>query len=347
MGSTNSNAHTVQIVAAPASLSSLVASMSSGTWATWPQGSFAASLCNPLFASGEDPVTSNSLNCHWDPVNKKIQFYGRGHGNAYQSLMLDFTDASSSWSNTGTPPFAAGISNGQFHQFNGETMDPVTGDLYFWAFGNSVRRRIAGQNSWTNLGNPGQGDHAQVAGAAWNRFSGASGALYVGSLYGIDKWDRSTQTFSSISNGSGLTLGNHCVGFFDEASQAAYFCGGDGTANVKVATNGTCTQKNSIPFQVDNQTSSNTVASIVDGYISSRSDTNGIVRKPMIIRPGGNMWEYNSASDTWTQLSGVTAPASTAGNNALFCGYISTYDCIVMFRQTDSSGGATASVYKR
>jgi hypothetical protein len=350
MSSSQSNSHAVQIVAAQASsLANLVSGMSSNTWATWTQGSFPASLSNPLFAQNEDPVTSNSLNCHWDPVNKRIQFYGRGHGNAYQSLMLDFTDASNSWSNTDTPPFAAGISNGQFHQFNGETVDPVTGDLYFWAFGNTVKRRVAGQNSWTTLGNPGQGDHGQDAGAAWNRYSGASGALYVGSFYGIDKWDRATQSWSVLNSGfgaGGLTLGNHCVGFFDEASQAVYFCGGDGTANVKVATNGTCTQKNSIPWQVDNQTSSNNVASIVDSYISARADTNGTVRKPTIIKPGGNMWTYTSATDTWAQIAGVTAPASTATNNALFCGYVSTYDCILMFRQTDSTGGATASVYK-
>lgn len=345
MSQSQSNAHVVQIVAASSSsLLTLIQGMSSGTWATWSGGVLSASITNP---SNDDPVTSNSLNCHWDPVNKRMQFYGKGHGSLYQSLMLDFSDSTNTWINTNPPPSASGLANGAFHQFNGETMDPVTGDLYFWKFGNVAYRRVAGQTSWSSLGNPSQGDHAQLAGAAFNRYSGASGALYVGSLYGIDKWDRTNQTWSQISNGSGLTLGNHCCGFFDEASQAAYFCGGDSTANVKIATNGTCTQKNALPVVVDNQTSSNNVGCIVDGYVSAYAPTSGIVRKPMIIKPGGNMWEYNSASDSWSQIAGVTAPDSTVTNNALFCGYVSTYDCVVMFRQTDAGGGATASVYKR
>lgn len=340
-------------------LATLVSGMTSGTWSTWTGGALSSTLTSP---SGADPVISNGTTCNWDPVRNWLSYYGHGHTGG-QSLVLDYVDSTNTWGNANPPPIATGGT--QTHQFLGQTIDSVTGNLY-WFDGNQqsshIWQRIG--TSWTDLGLLPQGQHGQFNGAAFNPNYGTSGGAFFGGYYGIDVYDVHAGSYTLINSGfgaGGLTIGDpsngqQTFGFYDVTAQAVYFGTVDGSVNskalVKVASNGTCTQKSALPANVAINTSSSlSQGQLVDGYTStstiSGQNTSGTVRPPLLIVPSGAMYSYNSGADTWSTVAGVTNPDATNANNGMFMGVCPAYDCAFLFGQSDSSGGMTAHVFKR
>lgn len=348
-----SNAHTVQIVAASSSsLATRVATMSVNTWQDWAGGFLPASICNP---AGLDPVTSNGIKFAWDKINEEVCYYGHGH-NGRQSLMLNFSDSSNAWRNTDGVPIAAGLSD--MHQFSLQTHDPARGKIFFhepYGNGSSFRLyyRPAATKAWSLVsGDDPQGGHAQLPGMAFNPTVGTQGVVLSGSTYGITQWDVAANSWSTRWPGfgsGGIQVADFSNGFYDIASTSSYMCGGNNfgaLALVQIPATGSVVNKNNLPAQVQIPTSSATGGIVVDADVSTRSDTNGLIRRPLLIVPGGGMWTYQSGGDSWTSL-GITAPAAGSPSiNTIFVGYVSKYDCYVMWRQTSADGSCTASVFK-
>lgn len=330
-----------------------VASMTPGTWASWSGGFLSDSIDNP---QGDDGVCTNSSKLSWDPVRKKLYFYGKGHGTLYQSLTLIFDDATSVWTNSSNVPIAAG-SGTPGHQFCGQTSDPSTGDLYFQWAGADNYTRPANTGSWSGISGTATGAHGQLAGTAFNPHFGTVGGYYVGSYYGIDVYNPASTSWTNLNAGfgaGGFVIGDNSgsggnVGFYDEASQSIYFAGGSGagaSANLQVSKTGTITQKGSIPTNVSFAAAFNSSALVTDGYTSSYSPTSGTVRKPMIVQPGGQVWEYTSGTDSWDVIFAGTSPDTSNGNRAICIGVVPDYDCAVMLCQASNSD-MNANVYRR
>jgi hypothetical protein len=343
MASTASNAHTVQIVAPPASLSAFVAAMTSGTWAKWNAGFLSSSLTNP---GGTDPVISNGMTLSWDPVNRKSIYYGHGH-NGRQSLTLALNDVTTTWTNTDPVPVAAGLSD--MHQFSGQTCDPARGKIFFHnPYDDQCFYRPSSTTTWSSTSADPAGSHAQINGAAFNPTVSTQGVAVFGSSYGINQYDPVSNAWTNRWAGfgaGGIVVGDFSCGFYDVAAAATYMCGGSVSLNnVKVPATGSVVNVGNLPTHVGIPTSSNigSVAVIADGYTTPGNT----VRKPIIVKPGGSMWEYTSSSDTWTNLS-KTSPDSGQTNYGIFLGANLTYDCLLLYVQSDAAGSMDAWVYKR
>lgn len=326
-------------------LANFVANMTSGTWAHFSTGDLSHTLTNPL---SDDPTVSNGSRGDWDNSHGKFVYIGGGHGTQYQQLTSTYTDATATWDNTDTPPVVSGVNTGS-HQFNNQSMNPATGDMFYHMRVGSTCYYRPYSGSWSQL-DDGLGSHGQLNGNAFNPFANSgNGAHVFGSLYGIAQYNPNLSSFSTWWAGfSGFNVGDHALGFFDYGSQSVYICGGSsfsGLASVQVSKTGTVTQKGNLPTAVDVPTSTNNPAVVVDGY----KTPGGIIRKAMIVKPGGSMWEYDNATgnDTWNVIAGVTAPATPNANNGVFIGCCSVYDCIILMQQSDSLGGCQFEVYKR
>lgn len=340
------------------SLATLINGMTSGTWSTWTGGVLSNTLTNP---QADDPVTSNGSVCNWDAVNKLIMYYGHGHGNDYQSLQLDYQDANNQWINTSGVPIGSGISF-PTHQFCGQTANSANGDLYWFYQNGHVFKRAGGASVWTDLGALPQGNHGQGCGAAFLPQYGTKGGAVFASCYGIDVWDEGTQSWTELSNGSGLALGDssqlrQCLGFYDVAAHAVFFVsvvGANDKTVYRVASSGAITKMGNAPISVNCNIASPGLGMVVDGYTSastlSTHNTTGTVRNPCIMRPasgGSGIWEYTSSSDTWAQTSTATTPDSTIADYGMFIGCCLTYDCLIYAAETSSNGTCTLSVYRR
>jgi hypothetical protein len=351
-----SNAHRVEVIDAPASggsLADLVASMSSGTWATWDGGFLPASVVNIY---SDDPSTSNGTRTNWDPIRGKFLYMGQGHGNHYQTTMMELTTgATPTWANNLAVPFAGSVAN-PGHQFSGQCANPANGDLYYSQYSGPHYFRAGGANSWSFVGNSSNGRHGQLDGSVFLPEYGSAGGVVVAGSYGISVLNAQslvwTQHWAGFGAG-GLVCGNTSNSVqgnavYDVAAGAAFMID-DSAHVVKISSAGVCTQKNSAPVGATIQQSNNFGGSsgeAVDGYTSTYAPTNGVVRKPILFVPGGNMWEYTSGTDTWSQLA-ATAPPTAVQNNAFFCGSCKTYDCVLAWIQTGTGGDATCHVYKR
>ena len=332
------------------SLASLVATATAGQWSRWTGGDLSGSICNP---AGQDPVVSNGYCATWDSINKLFTYYGHGH-TGYQSLTLTYTDSNNTWTNDAVNvPVPSGIAY-PLHQFTGQTGIPTAGIVCFAAYGNQFNAvRYAGSASWSQAGSGSSGSHGQSPGAGINPNVGSKGTLYVGSFYGIDVLDINSLTFNSSISTSGYNIGSGSSSgrngaFFDAASNAVYMCGGDtGNYNLKISSAGALTQKGNLPCRVTCPIQSETDAIALDSYTSSYPSTSGTARKPFIVQPGGNCWNYTSSTDTWTVVFSGSSPNSTQANNAIFAAYCPTYDCVCLWVQTDGSGGCSAYVYPR
>jgi hypothetical protein len=322
--------------------------ISAGVWTRWDEGDIDASLSNPN-GSGSDPVTSNASKFNWDSVNNKIVFYGHGH-TGDQSLTLTFDDATGVWSNTDPPAYASAPGD-DAHQFGGQTGD-LNGNIYFhkW-YDDPCKMRPNNTTNWTTLADSGEGFHAQLNGAAFNPTVSTQGVAVFGSSYGINQYNPATDSWSNRWAGfgaGGLRVSDFSNGFYDVASASTYFCGGNTQSGslVQVPAVGTVVQKNDMPINVyyfislDNPV---TYGMMVDGYTVP---SNGTIRKPVLVGPAQDMWEYNSGSDTWTAL-GKTVPISGITNNGSFVGCVPPKDCLILFLQNTTLGGCAAWIYKR
>lgn len=339
----------VTSVPSASALANLLSGMATNAWADFAAGALDHTLTNPLFNAGEDPVVDNSSSCSWDSTRQRMVFTGGGHGNVYQEKVLTFVDAVNAWNNTDPPPIpgSQGVDSG-VHQFASQTANLTTGDIFinvqtgpFYGF----YYRLGGTTTWIN-DNTGKGllgVHAQRDCSCFNPAAGTGGTVIHGSQYGITRFDyKAASNKWALLNTSGLLIDNAPVGFYDPISQCTYVCGGGSLFSVKVTKTGVCTQAHNLPDRASVPTPTDICAVIVDGYTTPA----GVVRKPLLVRPGGNMWEFDGVADSWAIIG--TAPLNAfAGQNTHFIGAVPTYDAVMWVQKTNALGDCLVKICRR
>jgi hypothetical protein len=293
--------------------------MSSGQWANFAMGGMGVSL---LDAGSGHSITEFSARGHWDPVHKKIQYWGQGHYAAEKLITWD--DATNQWS-VGPGAGMGSIGHGYYHF----ALDPTTGDAYLRAYGSSTVKKRTYGGSWSTIAAcPNVAN--QVAGAlewlpALN--NGAGGLVFCDTL-SAETWNKSSNAWSvPISSLSGLGSYHNWA---TAAGGSLYFGGGNGaSAMYRLNGSGSVSSAPSTPI----------AAGVGNGIVLRHPDGNQL----LLFGQGasGSIHRFNGSS--WTsagthQIGGAT--------NLWFGVPISDYGVVLFVAQTASAGNPTVKVYK-
>ncbi len=301
------------------SLSELAASMSSGQWANFSMGGMGLAL---LAVGGGHSITEFSARGHWDPVRKKIQYWGQGHYEGEKLIVWD--DATNQWS---VGP-GANLSQPE-HAYYHLAMDPASGDLYLRQYGSSTIKRKTPSGSWTNIASSHNAGNQVAGGLEWfPALNGGAGGLVFCDAISVETWNPATNTWTvRSSNLSGL--GNY-HNWIVSAAGSVYFGGGNGSSTMyRLSANGTITTAPNTPIG----------AGVGNGIVMRHPDGNQL----LLFSQGssGSVYRFNGSS--WTshgshQIGGAT--------NLWFGVPISDYGVVLFVAQTASAGNPTVKVYR-
>jgi hypothetical protein len=310
---------TVEVIPAGTSaLARLAASMSSGQWASFSMGGMGTSL---LDAGSGHSITEFSARGHWDPVHKKIQYWGQGHNAADKLITWD--DATNQWSVNGSAGTGT-IGHAYYHL----ALDPATGDLYLRVYNSTTVKKKPYGGSWTSIASF-QNIANQVAGAlewfpALN--NGAGGLVFCDTL--------SAQTWNPASNSwavriSSLLLGNY-HNWAAAGGASLYFGGGVGSsAMYRMSASGSVTSAPSTPIE----------AGVEKGIVLRHPDGNQL----LLFSQGtsGTIYRFNGSS--WS----TQGTHQIGGATDLWFGVpVFDYGVVLFVAQTTSTDTPVVKVYR-
>ena len=336
-----SNVLNVGIGAAPPSsaLGALAASMSSGQWADFTMLNLNAALVFSGESQGIRSIIAYGPKAVWDPVHKKIQFWGIGHGDQDTPLifpyLITYDDATNQWSKA-----LAQIGKG--HAYSHLTVDPNTGDLYHREYNsNQVSKKPYGQ-AWTTIASKLTGNNQVGGSLEWfpELNSGAGGLIFT-DQGGMQKWNPALGTWSYIGAGFNPILGNYGqLG----ASAGGFVYGGGGTGGA----NGTV----SLVYRVGSAGTSYAGIANAPHGIAISVESSALVAHP---NGSGDLLLFESPSPgsanrihrfngtSWSQIG-----THSIGKDNYFCTPIPEYDVIVFICQNNNASTADPNcrVYK-
>jgi hypothetical protein len=319
VGGNSASSATCPTASGTSALATLAASMSSGQWATFSMGG----MGYPLLDAGNGySITEYSARGHWDPVHRKIQYWGQGHLN--NEKLISWDDASNQWS-VGAPAGFGSIGHGYYHL----AMDPGTGDLYLRGFNSTVVKKKPYGGAWTNL-SAFQNVSGQVAGALeWFPAANAgAGGLAFCDVLSLQTWAPTTNTWTTRSS-SLSGLGNY-HNWAVAAGGFVYCGGGNGSTTMhRLTASGAVSAAPNTPI----------TAGVGSGIVLRHPDGNQL----LLFGQGttGAIHRFNGTS--WTthgthQIGGAT--------NLWFGVPINTYGVILFVAQTVNSATPTVKIYK-
>jgi chitodextrinase len=281
-------AQTTLAAGTASTLAQLAASLAPGQWATLSSNNFNLALVD---AGDARSILEFASRGHWDPVHKKIQFWGEGHF-AGQAL-ITYDDATNSWSKDTTV-----VNSNIGHGYQHLALNPANGDLYLRLYSSgSIRKKPYGQ-PWQNAASF-NNNNQQVAGALeWvPQLNGGAGGLAFADTGGVRISNAAVSSWGSQINGASGPYHNNGVA----TNGAFYFGGGNGSSafwRLDPVT-GTVTAAASAPAQYG-VTARHLVA-----------HPNGI--DALLVGPAGSgsVYRYNGASNTWTNLGAHQLNADT------------------------------------
>jgi len=260
-------------------LAQLAASMQPGQWANFTMGNFNFALVD---AGGGHSILEFASRGHWDPVHKKIQFWGQGH-NAGQAL-ITYNDATNTWTRDTT------VANSNIgHGYQHVALNPANGDLYMRIYGQgTIRRKPYGQ-AWQDVAPFDNSVNNQVAGALeWvPQLNGGAGGLAFADTGGVRFSNAAVTSWGSQANGASGPYHQNGVAI----SGAFYFGGGNGSSDFwRLNANGTVTD-------------------VADSPVNFGVTAMHLIPHPngvdaLLIGPGtaGNTYRYNTVANTWSNL---------------------------------------------
>ncbi len=300
-------------------LAALAASMSPGQWASFNMGGMGASL---LDAGSGHSIAEYSARGHWDPVHRKIQYWGQGH---YASeKLITWDDATNSWSSAGGAGLGT-IGHGYYHL----ALDPATGDLYLRGYGSSSVRRKPYGGSWNSIANCNSAGN-QVAGALewFGALNNRAGGLVFCDVISAETWSAASNTWAQRSTNLS-NLGSY-HNWAAAAGGSLYFGGGNGSsAMYRMDSSGIVSAAASTPIQ----------AGVGDGIVMRHPDGNQL----LMFSQGstGTVYRFNGSS--WS----VAGSHQIGGATNLWFGVpIGDYGVVLFVAQTSSSDAPSVKVYK-
>jgi len=294
-------------------LAKLAASMSSGQWASFSMGGMGTAL---LDAGGGHSITEFSARGHWDPLHKKIQYWGQGH---YASeKLITWDDATNQWSSSSGAGMGT-IGHGYYHF----ALDPTTGDAYLRGYGSPTVKRKPYGGSWGTIAScPNTAN--QVAGALeW-----FSGGLTFCDTLSAETWNKTSNSWSVRSGNLGGLGSYH--NWAAAAGGSLYFGGGNGSSTMyRLSASGVVTSAPSTPM----------VAAVGAGIVMRHPNGNEL----LLFSQGGSGSIHRFNGSSWVshgshQIGGAT--------NLWFGVPVDDYGVVLFVAQTASAGGATVKVYK-
>ena len=261
-------------------LAQLAALMQPGTWAGFTAGNFDLALVD---AGGGHSILEFASRGHWDPVHKKIQFWGMGHI-AGQAL-ITYDDATNTWTKDTTQANPNTFGHGYQHL----ALNPANGDLYLRFYNSgTIKRKPYGQ-PWQDVAPFDNSVNNQVAGALeWvPQLNSGAGGLAFADTGGVRFSNAVVSSWGSQINGASGPYHQNGVAI----NGAFYFGGGNGSAAFwRLNANGTVTDITDPPVKFGV-----TAMDLIP-------HPNGI--DALLVGPGtaGNAYRYNAVSDTWTLL---------------------------------------------
>jgi len=289
---------TVVSVQAASALSQLAVSMARGTWTLMsPVPSGLGIFCGGP-TSGVKPGYATKM--AYDAVNKKIYAFVGDHGDPQIIHFCVYSEASNSWVDTGTPPWAAVPG---YHGWEHYTTESATGRLWFRPYGTLNLQRWEGGSSWTQFSYSSLFSYASSEGAVhW--FPERNEIIIChqentpnGRVAG---WNPSTQT--GIIHSSTLTNLGGTNPFAQYSPQHALVWMGGGTPNWILDQSGNVTAGATAPYSLG--TTNNDALMVCN-------PANG----NFITMQNATSWhDFDPVANTWTARSG-TAQVLAAPNS--------------------------------
>jgi hypothetical protein len=242
----------------------------------------------------------NDSGC-WDPLNKRMRWVG-GPGTCcanpaiYQILTYD--EASDTWSRQSTPYSGSG------HGYDGNALDPGTGDHYFTRYHDEIVHKYSG-SSWSNL--PTLPYSATAAmGLAWfpELNNGQGGLVHVGGS-GRSAWFNGS-SWTAIPRPSQGWGSYHTFAEYNPVHKFVWLGGGNNNERVtyKLDAQLNLTRFQDAPFNLRPNVSVNSVDPISGKFIVRQNSDN-------------SFWEFDPIADSWQEITGMAnKPASLSGFNA-------------------------------
>lgn len=284
-------------------LQSLAADMVAGEW----RQVTGTNLATTMFSTGASNTIDYLDKGCYDETHRQIRFIGAGHLTDLRWHQYD--EDTNTWSVLVDPPWdggspessAAQPGNGgaapfNFHGYQNNAMDPVTGDQFVRRFGGSgtIHRYTRATNTWTTLAAQGSGSFG-VGATEWLPTIGSQGGLITLQYDTVQRWDKQAGTFSNFT--IPVPRENHPIAVRSVPNNIVLFGGGDNGNNLySMSATGGITTRTSCPIGMG-VTRSVTTACPVSGDL-------------IVIGGSGNARKYNVATDTWSTLTLTGVPAA-------------------------------------
>jgi hypothetical protein len=299
-------------------LATLATSLSSGQWASFTMGGMNLSL---LDVGNGHSITEYASRGHWDPVHKKIQFWGHGHYSGTKLITWD--DATNQWS-LGIEAGFDSLGHAYYHL----ALDPLTGDLYLRQYSTGRVKKKPYGGAWVEIASHHNVANQVAGGLEWSpALNGGSGGLVFCDQLSAETWNPSTNGWTLRS--TSLALGPYSNWIAAAAGQV-YFGGGNGSsAMFRMSTSGALSSAPATPIQ----------AGVGAGIVMRHPDGNQLLMfgqgtTGSIHRFDGTSWLSHGTH----QIGGST--------NLWFGVPVSDYGIVLFVAQTASSGAPTVKVYK-
>lgn len=310
-------------------LAVLAASMSSGGWSNFTMGGMSTSFVD---VGGGHSVVEFCARGHWDPVHKKIQFWGQGH--TQDEKLITWDDATNQWSQGVDPGLAPGaVGHAYYHQ----ALDPATGDLYLREYSSPRVRKLAyGGGSWVRIADCNNSANQVAGGLEWLAgLNGGAGGLAFIDFSAIETWNPVGDTWTIRSSSlSSMGLYHNWIA---AGGGSIWGGGGNGSTRMyKMTAAGTVTTSTDTPIQAG------IWAEASDGKAPVISHPNGSDLLQFASGATGAIHSWNGSS--WSNI-GTHSIGGTS--SAWFAVPVSDYGVVVFVTQElPSTGTVVCRVYK-
>lgn len=303
---------TLAVQGATTVLAQLAASMSAGQWKELNVNGMSQSQ----FLAGSNWVTAYmDKGCH-DPVNRQVRFFGQAHLGDQRWFQYD--EESNAFSVLADPPWDDGDSAGgspswQYgHGYQGNTVDPASGDQYFRRYSASFAYSLNRQaNSWSQTASASgwDGINGTAGGIEWLPTIGAAGGLVLWCRAQLYTWNKATNTWTRRTSPFPTDYGVHNIAQRNFAADFVYVGGGDGSSGLaKVLGSGASSALAPCPVQYG-----------INNAVTTTCPRTGEL---IVIKGNSSAFKYNPTTNSWAGLSMAGAPAIFGGSVGAAAGVI-------------------------
>ena len=284
---------TLSILGVPANasaLSDLAAQMQPGEWRTFATNGFdQGSILKGNGVSGT--ILEYTDTAVRNPITKKIYVigcvregnYDCGTTGSPSAGWIEYDEATNSWKRM--PSTAI---NSAFHGYNHATINPATGDYYYWEMGKNVKKFFNG--TLTTL--PAIDSSIPPEYTALEFFPERNGLILVNARDNparVHTYSLATGAWTSKQIPFPYSI--HQIAKYSAKHKIVYFGGGTNTSNVllKMDAQGNVTQAANTPVPIG--ITSNCPVHVVDPISGNL----------LVMSPDGRIYEYDPLKDIWTQ----------------------------------------------